>query len=350
MYEDINYESIKNNILSNIKDLDKREGSFVNDMVSPISIELDGAYQQFNTMLGIMFLDDNTGYYLEKRANEYGVYRKNGTKAIGKVKFTGIEGTIIPKGSLVSTSSNLLFETIEQAVISLGTTAVTTNIIAQDIGSKYNVIENTIISIPVKINGIASVTNESQILSGTDAETDEELLNRTIIQIQNPATSGNATHYKLWSLEVDGIGDAKVFPLWDGNGTVKVMPITSDRRSPGTTIINNVIDNIELNRPIGATVTVVAPEEVSINVNAKITLNSNYTLDKVIEEYKNKFTYYIKSCVFKFYTVDYYKCLSLMYEIEGVGQVIDFKLNNTVSNITISENQIQVANAVTIIQ
>ena len=350
MYENINYEIIKNNILNNIKDLDKREGSFINEMVSPISIELDSIYKQFDTMLGIMFLEDSSGAYLEKRANEYGIYRKNGTKTTGVVKLIGLEGTIIPKGSLVSTGSGLMFETIEQAIIEVGTTEVFVNIIAQDIGEKYNVIENTITSIPVKINGITSVTNEIQTTGGTDKETDSELLNRTLIQIRNPATSGNAMHYKLWSLEVDGVGDAKIFPLWAGNGTVKVMPITSDKRSPNSTIIENIINNIEKNRPIGASVTVIAPEEISINVDAQVIISNNYTSDKIAENYKIKLTEYIKSCVFKIYTVDYYKCLSLMYEIEGVSQVIEFKINNAESNIVITENQIQVTGTVTIVQ
>ena len=39
------YENIKNRILDNMKiDIDKREGSFLNNMVSPISQELAKAY------------------------------------------------------------------------------------------------------------------------------------------------------------------------------------------------------------------------------------------------------------------------------------------------------------------
>lgn len=62
-----------------------------------------------------------------------------------------------------------------------------------------------------------------------DQETDDELRARYYIKIQTPATSGNAYHYRLWSKEVSGVGDAKVYPLWNGNGTVKVLIIDSNK-------------------------------------------------------------------------------------------------------------------------
>lgn len=348
MYDHKLYENIKRDILAKIADIDKREGSFVNDMVSPVAIELEGAYQQFEKMLGVMFLEDSAGAYIDKRANEYGVFRKQGTYAKGYVTFTGAENTLIPKGSLVSTVTDLIYETLEDVVIEQGETQIAVPVMAQEIGDKYNVLSRMINQIPISIIGISSVTNEMGLLGGTNIETDKELINRTLLQIQNPATSGNAMHYKLWALEVDGVGDAKVFPLHSGPGTVMVMPITSDKRSPDESIINNVKANIEEKRPIGPTITVNMPVEVLINVAAQIVLDPNYTLQKVIEKYTEKFKEYITTGVFKLYTVDYYKCLSIMYEIEGVKQVLDFKLNNETSNIVIQDVQIQVAGTVTI--
>ncbi len=347
MYEDKTYENIKTSILDKIEGIDKREGSFLNDMVSPLSFELEGAYQQFNAMLGIMFLDDSTGIYLEKRAKEYGITRKQGTYATGEVTFTGNENTVIPQGSLVSTTTNLIFETIEDVIIEASTEA-TVGIEAQNVGAKYNVLANTVTLIPVSINGVTAVTNNIETLGGTDIETDKELLNRTLLQIQNPATSGNAMHYKLWALEEDGVGDAKIFPLANGNGTVLVLPITSDKEAPDNTILQNIRDNIEANRPIGATVTVNAPTEVIINVNATINLDSNYTVDSVLSVYTEKFSNYIKDSVFKIYNVDYFKCLSIMYEVPGVLEVTDFQLNNGTVNIIIGEQEIQVTGTINI--
>ena len=66
MYENKTYENIKASILSDISGIDKREGSIVNDMVSPVSLELENVYAQFDKMLGVMFLDSSAGEYIEK--------------------------------------------------------------------------------------------------------------------------------------------------------------------------------------------------------------------------------------------------------------------------------------------
>lgn len=346
MYENKTYELIKENILNGIPNIDKREGSFINDMVSPLSIEFEDAYEEFKKILGIMFLEDSSGDYLEKRAGEYGIKRKLGTNSIGKVKFTGTDGTVIPTGSLVGTPTGLLYETTEEKIITSGIVEV--NIKSKEIGSRYNVIANAINQIPISITGISSCTNESVTLGGTDNEKEEDLLVRTLLQIQNPATSGNAMHYKLWALEVNGVGDVKVFPLWNGNGTVKVIPITTEKRTPSEEILQSVREKIEEKRPIGASVTVIAPEEVILNIEATINIDPTFSKENIKTEYEKEFVNYIKNSVFKLNNVDYYKCLSIFYEIPGVIEVTNFTLNNATSNVNISSSQIQVAGTVTV--
>lgn len=346
MYEDKTYENIKSNILKDIHGIDKREGSVINDMVSPISIEIEGVYAEFKRILGIMFLEDNTSEYLEKRAKEYGLIRKPGTNATGKVQFSGVEGTVIPIGSLVSTSTGLLYETTEEKSIVSGIAEAAVK--AQEIGSKYNVIEGTVNQIPIAIIGVSGCTNNTEMIGGTDKETDEDLLIRTLLKIQNPATSGNPMHYKLWALEVAGVGDAKVFPLWNGNGTVKVIPITSEKRSPNEDILEAVRANIEEQRPIGPVVTIEAPTEVMINVEAIVSVDPTFSKENIKAAYELEFKNYIKSSVFKLSNVDYFKCLSIFYEIPGVIEVTSFKINDGNTSISILNTQIQVAGTVTV--
>lgn len=348
MYEDMNYEAIKNNILSKIQGIDKREGSFVNDMVSPISMELESNYVELGKILLTMFLEDMSSESLEKRAAEYGIYRKNGTYAEGSVTFTGIENTVIPVNTLLSTSTGLNFVTIEEKTITTGTTIIDILVKATDVGTKYNVEPNTINILSVGINGILSVTNNVKLVGGTDIEKDVELLNRVLLRLRTPATSGNKLHYKLWAIEVDGVGDARVFPIWNGNGTVLVMPITTDKKAPDQTIINNVIIKIEEERPIGAIVTVQAPTEININIAATLEIDINYELQNIINSYTEKVIEYIKDSVFKVNVVDYFKCLSLFYEIPGVKTVTSFKINDNTNNIAIDDKEIQTIGTINI--
>ena len=111
---------------------------------------------------------------------------------------------------------------------------------------------------------------------------------------------------------------------------------------------NKVKANIESKKPIGPTVEVVSPTETVINVQARVSIDTSTTLEKIKEKYTKLFSDYITDNVFKIYTIDYYKCLSLLYEIEGVRQVNEFKLNNATNNIQIEENHIQSVGTITV--
>lgn len=348
MYENKTYENIKADILEDVTLTDKREGSFVHDMVSPISYELERVYNQFDRMLGIMFLEDSAGEYIDKRGGEYGIIRKEGGYAKGDCTFTGDENMEIPAGSLCATSGGLLFEVTVGGVIG-ESGSVTLPIQAQEWGDKYNVLAGHINTLPVDIFGVKSVSNGEKLLGGTERETDKELVDRILMRLQAPATSGNVYHYKMWALDVEGVGNAKIFPLDNGPGTVTVLPITSSGRSPDEEIIAAVQAYIEEQRPIGATVTVAAPTEKMINTAATLELSSSASLAEVKKEYTALLESYIKSSVFRLSTVDYYKCLSMFYDIAGVVSVKAFTINGGVESISIGEKEIQVAGTVEVV-
>lgn len=345
MYEGKTYEAIRSGILEGITATDKREGSFVSDMVSPISYELENVYNQFDRMLGVMFLDTSAGEYIDKRGKEYGILRKEGGKAKGECTFTGAEYTEIPMGTLCATAGGLLYEVQEDGIIG-ESGSITLPIIAEQTGDRYNVLAGAINILPVEIFGITGIRNENKLLGGTEREADEELAERILMRLQAPATSGNAYHYRMWAMDVEGVGNAKIFPLDNGPGTVTVLPITSSHRSPDAGIIQNIAEYIEEQRPIGATVTVLAPTEQLINVAATLEISKATTLEKVKRKYTELMESYIKGSVFRLARVDYYRCLSMFYDIEGVTAVKTFLMNGGVESIDIGEKEIQVMGTV----
>lgn len=340
------YESIKQGILSKIQGIDKNEGSFINDMVSPISMEFESIYIELQKILSTMFLESMDTTNLEKRCSEYGLYRKNGTYSEGVAQFSGLENTIIPMGTMITTLTGLNYITIEEKMIK--TVPAQIKIKATDVGNKYNVEENTINILPVGINGVISVTNEEATIGGTNIESDSELLSRLLLRLRTPATSGNKEHYRLWTMEVDGIGGAKVFPLWNGNGTVQIIPITTNKRCPSQDTIDKIKEKMEEKRPVGATVTVTPPVENEINITATVTMNLNGDIETIKKEYTKKINKLITEDVFKTNVVDYFKCLSLFYEIEEVKTVTNFEINSQTNNIVIPEKEIQVVGTINI--
>lgn len=348
MYEDMSYENIKAGILEGVTLTDKREGSFVNDMVSPVSYELEKCYSKLDMQLGVMFIEDSSGEWLEKRGSEIGIFRKAGTKATGQATFTGNSGVEIPTGSLCATAGGLLYAVTAGGTIGEDGT-VTLPVEADEIGDRYNVQMGSICVLPVSISGVTAVTNAAGLLGGTDVETDDALAERILLRKRKPGTSGNVYQYVEWAMEVNGVGDAKVFPLDSGPGTVTVIPITSGSRSPGENILEAVRTHIEEERPIGATVTVAAPAEVMIHAAAEIEIAASATAAEVQKSYEKLLESYIKNSMSRrLLTVDYYKCLSMFYDIEGVVSVKNFLLNNGEENISIGEKEIQVMGTVSI--
>ena len=62
------YPVIRQRMLDNMaNDIDKREGSFVSNMVSPVGVEFAKYYMELDNILAIMFLEDATNEFLEDR-------------------------------------------------------------------------------------------------------------------------------------------------------------------------------------------------------------------------------------------------------------------------------------------
>ena len=91
LFSEQTYEALIKRILENTKknNLDTREGSVSFNLLAPMAEELAKAYISMGDILSLAFIEDTFDEYLEKRVNEFGVYRKDGEKARGKIKVYG---------------------------------------------------------------------------------------------------------------------------------------------------------------------------------------------------------------------------------------------------------------------
>ena len=329
--------------------IDKRQGSIVYDMQSPAAIELELAYIELELLLDKGFADTAYGEYLDRRVGEMNVKRKDAVKAIGQVTFTGTDGSTIPKGSRVSTDSidAIYFVTLEDAVISNGTATVHAEAMVG--GFQGNVTAGAIRLVIGDYVGITKVTNSSAFVGGVDTESDEALLQRYLDRTGKPATSGNVYHYMQWAKEVAGILDAKVYPVWNGNGTVKVVLLSSNMTAPTPEKVTEVVDHIEANRPIGATVTVEAAQEVPINVSAAIVLDEGYESDAIKTQIETNLRDYLKLLAFSDPIVRYARIGTAILGIEGVLDYTDLTVNGGTENVHIEDGSVAVVGAVTFV-
>ena len=334
MFSNQTYEVIKQRILDNINiDIDKREGSFTSNMVSALAEELAKAYINISDILSLGFIDDTFDTFLDKRVSEFGVYRKEGVKATGEIKVEGKEGATITNGTLVK-ANDLYFTVLNDIELP------TDNILyveANEVGYKYNLLANTEFELVEKNDKVTKLVNETNFSKGVDVESDEELRKRFVKVVNNPSTSGNKAHYEEWALEVDGVGRAIVYPLWNGNGTVKVMIIGNDNKPVSEEIINNCKLHIEENMPIGCQLTVTTPSLLNVSVKASIELKEGYVLEDIQTDFKASLNEYLKGVTNE---LTYSKVYGLLVNHVGVEDVTSFTINDNNVNISISEDKI----------
>ena len=95
------------------------------------------------------------------------------------------------------------------------------------------------------IEGLISATFGAIYENGSDAEGDEALRNRVIEKIAGPAENGNKQHYKTWCESIDGVGRARIFPLWLGENTVKAVLIDTTGKPCGEAKVQEVQEYID---------------------------------------------------------------------------------------------------------
>lgn len=332
------YEEIKQRVLSNTNiDVDKREGSFLNNMASPLSYELAKFYIEQQDLINMAFVKNGYFNYLDAKCEEYGISRKQGTKSVGEVIFTGENGTLISNGTIL-VADDLYFVVLNDTTIAENQAELVVE--ALEVGKQYNLSANTKLTATEPINGVNDIYVKSNFENGTDVESDEDLRERFFTTIKKSYTSGNVAHYEMWTLEVNGTGSCKVYPLKNGNGTVEIVITNSDMLGASSELIESVKANIEKKRPIGASVTVVSATEKAINASATIRLIKGYDIEEVKAEFATKLTQYLKEIAFKDTYISIARLGNLLLDTTGVFDYTDFKVNGANSNIILSDTDV----------
>lgn len=344
------YEKILDDALKRVDDkYSKRQDSPIFNGIAPACYEISKVYEVMDEHLKQSFGMTANNIYLDNLVKEVGLERFAATYAIKKAEFKDEDE------NLTDVDLNLRFAKDEYSFtvikkIEKGIYAIK----CEQAGSSANEVMGNIM--PIDNISIASAKIIANIELGTDIEDDEHLRARYLQKVREPATSGNIYHYRLWAMEVENIGAAKIFPLWNGNGTVKVMIVNADMKSADTLLINKVKNHIEDVRPIGATVTVVTPSSNDITITAKIrtSLNANMELTKL--DFKSKIEKYIKD-ITKEYFADikansYFVSLAQvgkhLLESKGVIDYAELKLNGVTANIELSAEQIANITSITL--
>lgn len=335
MFEALTYEVILEDMLSRVtNDVDKREGSVIYDALAPCAYHLAQTYFYLDTFVDLVSGDTAVGIYLDRVVADYGITRKAATFAVRKIITSapvnigtrwGIKDTVYVITAKIS--ENNYSATCEHA---------------GEVGNLYSGSMDNIDN----ISGVTA-TLADIVVSGENDETDDELRVRFFNKVRSTGTSGNKYDYRNWALEVPGCGDAKVFPLWNGPGTVKVLVVDENMKIDAA-LPPKIYDYIEKMRPIGSAVTVESPTSLVINVVANIALDGTKSITDVNEAFLNALTTYLEETVFEIYSLSYAKIGSLLLSTPGVKDYNTLQINNGTSNITIGETQMPICGTITL--
>jgi len=348
--------SIKTAITSAMStDIDMREGSYTDDQIGPVSLEMYKVYQSMNAIVPIAYIDETSGEYIDKRCDDISMVRQGGTKATVTLIFGGVDGTVVPAGKVFLTQDGLEFETDEAVTIADEAASVAAT--AVEAGVKYNVNAGTITVQYNNIIGLYSVTNGAAATGGIDTETDAALVERYYLRRRKRPASGNVADYESWALDVSGVGGAKAKALAYGPGTVGVVITNSDKLPVETSVVNACAAYIETVRPVGAQVAVESAQGVTANISVSVKLATGYTAAIVKALFEPKVTAYFKEAVTNFqatgsayegYAVFYNYIAYLLISTGGVTNYKNFIVNDGVADIALTNRQVPVLGTVTV--
>ncbi len=280
---------------------------------------------------------------------------KKATGSSGFLTVTNGEG-LINKGTIFETRDGIKFQAIEEKQVHTNDVFEVESV---DKGKKTNVVKNSIVVIPTTIQGIVSVTNNEAFVNGYDDESKESLLNRYYEDLQKPIISGNIYHYRKLALEVIGVSKAIVKPLWNGDNTVKVVIIDSNKKIPSLDLIKSVQNHIDpyvLDEkgakigwgcgngaaPIGAYCTVVGADALNLSVSFDVILKNGADLDSTKKIVFNAIEEYFSQIALD-ENVNYVSYAKIGVAIMNCENVLDYKnlkLNDDINNILIINNNV----------
>lgn len=342
MYEEKTFENIMESMFARLPEsMDKREGSIIYDATAAVAYHLAESYYLLENYIDLVMPDTSAGEYLNRYAEVFNLFRKEATRAVRQGSFD----CEIPIGSRFSTSENDGSLFIVKKLLNNENGTFLYEMECEKPGKLGNEYEGDLIPVEY-ISGLGVARLGAVLSAGTDEETDESLRQRLFSKVQKPSTSGNANDYYNWAMACAGIGAAKVFPLAEGPGTVKVVVAGEDMTAADDTLVKNTADYIETVRPIGAAVTVVSAVEKTINISVRVRLTTETSLGNAQSAFAKEVDRYLQENAFCSAYVSLARMGSLLMEIPGVEDFEEMKLNGKMENIVLKEEEIAVCGAV----
>lgn len=363
--DDNSFEKIMTRMLANerLANVDKRVGSIAYDSIAPCAMELAEVYVKLDILENQTYLMTATGTNLDKRVYDYGVIRNKATVAqrIGKFQKykTDENGEFVfdSNGDKILVDMEIPIETrfvvpedSETTFVYIGKIDGNDILECEQTGTKGNQHIGTILPLTPVSNMITS-----KIIStykfGEDEENDNELRNRTLEIINTKSFGGNISDYIEKVNSIDGVGNTKVFPAWQFNGSV-LLSIVDPQFNPVTEEFQkNVKEQIDPEEnsgegfgiaPIGHYVTITTPIKNEISITLSVEFEVDVTISQIQEKIETELNKYFESIRKEFgqdktLTVYRAKVIDSVLNVKEVLNVTNVLLNNLDEDVILND-------------
>lgn len=346
MYEDKTYKSILADTKDNIGDeVIKVEGSLVHNALSALAYEIEKLYIQLDYIIEQSHAGTADLEHLEMIALDRGIVRKEATNAYVKAEFN----VAVPIGSRYSLKG-YNYRVVEV----INDTSHQYKMIVEETGAGPNDLKGDLIPIDFT-EGLESAKVTELLVAGNDDESKESLYKRYIESFTSQSFAGNIAAYKEKFASIQGIGGSKIYPTWQGAGTVKAVLISSDYTAVSDYLINQIRAEAVPAKgsgygwaPIGHNLTIESVKEVVISVSTQITYAAGYSSSNLSEKIKEKIKEYLKGIAEAWKEGDEHteaivyisRLESAILDVQGVLDVNNTSLNKNGSNLTLQSDEI----------
>lgn len=350
-YEDLTYEVIllrlMERVIKDYPNLDRREGSIIFNALASAAVEFAIAYDEIDNSRKQSFVKTATRHFAllgcEQMGMDVSVFEASaGTH---KCEFD-VEVNI---GSRWNCE---LFNYKITEYIGLEDGLHIYKAECETLGTTPNNQTGDLTPIDEVPNDLTIARITECLIEGENETSDEDIKNAYFDYVKNTVADGNVAQYKRWCSEYEGIGNAKILPLWNGANTVKVSILSVSNRAASETLINEFQEYLDPNiegmgngvAPIGAFVTVSTATEVPINVTAKVAMKDGYSDTTTISAELEK---YFASIAYDKSTVSYMSMGAAILNATGVEFISDLTINGGTSDVTLGTEEIPVVGEVT---
>ncbi|MFC4601860.1 baseplate J/gp47 family protein [Cohnella hongkongensis] len=357
MYEHMTFDFILQRMLSRVPDtLDKREGSVIYDACAPAAAELAQMYIELDVNYNLAFADTASGEYLSRKTAEFGVNRNEATSAIRLGLFYNAANALmdVPLGSRYAMGGQSY---VADQRISTGRYRMK----CETAGTVGNEQFGALLPIDY-VPSLSRAELSDVLVPGEDEESDETLRERFYAAVNEPAFGGNIADYKNKINAIPGVRATKVYPVWQGGGTVKCTIIAADWTEPPAALIDEVqtrMDPIINNgqgqgqAPIGHKVTIAGVIGRTISIWTKLTLANGVTPGQVQADVEAVVSAYLRELrqdwahqqqlIVRTAQID-----ARLLTVQGIEDVSDTEINGAAANLTLEADEIPLMGTVTV--